>query len=112
MRRSRAAKTDYLLGIDSFEPFEMDGSSKKIEGAACSTDSSDTWANRDAMISAVNDFCAGMEGSVLSSQVCVRVLTSALPRSAKSKRRQRQPDERYLQLGLGRLHERLHNLGR
>jgi hypothetical protein len=61
MSKTRAARTDYLPGIDSFEPFEMDGSSKKIEGAACSTDSSDTWANRDAMISAVNDFCAGME---------------------------------------------------
>ncbi|CAD0112710.1 unnamed protein product [Aureobasidium uvarum] len=30
-----------------------------LPGAACSQDSTDTWAGRDAMISAVKDFCAG-----------------------------------------------------
>jgi hypothetical protein len=37
----------------------MVDTSEGIEGAACNTDSSETWANRDAMIAAVNEFCAG-----------------------------------------------------
>ena len=49
-------------GINSFPPVRSASTGEdwpQIGGPACKTGSSDTWANRDAMISAVNGFCAG-----------------------------------------------------
>jgi hypothetical protein len=50
----------------------MDDTIEGIGGAACNTDSSETWAERDAMISAVNEFCAGTIGLTMPISLCFR----------------------------------------
>jgi hypothetical protein len=47
-----------------------------LPGAACNQDSSDTWAGRDAMTSAVKEFCAGERRRTARSQTTIMMLTN------------------------------------